>query len=339
MKKAFIAALSLIFIILAGCSSSASGKDTITIAWLPNESGADMGDAREEIAKVITEATGKKVEHKTTTDYNIAIEAVASGNADIAYLGAQGYIEAHKKNEKVLPLAVSTGESGTIDDAIYHSWIAVNKKDAPQYKNASDFAIDNIKGKKFSFVSNSSTSGFQVPTADIAGYFSKKGDSVKSEDLMEGGKGKFFSQVMYGGSHQGSAVNLLTGKADAAAFCDTCVGNYVDLKEGEANKKGSVYAVKKDAAEPFNSVPGKEFTLINVTPVLNAPFVSNSDALSKEDQEKIVKALTSDKVAENKKIFVPENSKFSGMFESVTGKEKLVPVKDDWFNPIRELNK
>jgi phosphonate transport system substrate-binding protein len=100
-------------------SSEKDEKGKLTIAWLPNESGADVKDAREEIGKVIEEVTGKKVEHQTTTDYIIAIEAIANGNADIAFLGAQGYIEAHNKNEKVLPLVVPSGASGTLDDAVY----------------------------------------------------------------------------------------------------------------------------------------------------------------------------------------------------------------------------
>jgi len=69
------------------------------------------------------------------------------------------------------------------------------------------------------------------------------------EDLMEGGSGQFFSDVVYGGSHQGSAVNLLTKKADIAAFCDTCVGNYIELAEGEANRPGALYKVKEKAEQ------------------------------------------------------------------------------------------
>jgi len=66
---------------------------------------------------------------------------------------------------------------------------------------------------------------------------------------MEGGSGQFFSDVVYGGSHQGSAVNLLTKKADIAAFCDTCVGNYIELAEGEANRPGALYKVKEKAEQ------------------------------------------------------------------------------------------
>jgi len=345
MKKTLLALLSVVMLVIfAGCSSSTGGaageKDTLTIAWLPNESGADLTEARDEIGKIIEEKTGKKVEHQTTTDYIVAIEAIANGNADMAFLGAQGYIEAHNKNDKVTPLAVPSGESGTLDDAVYYSWLAVNKDNAEAYKNGDEFAIDNIQGKKFSFVSNSSTSGFKVPSTGIVDYFSEKNEfkDITAEDLLQGGKDQFFSEVLYGGSHQGSAVNLLSGKADAAAFCDTCVDNYVELADGEVNRAGAVYKVKEDAAEPFNTVVGKEFSLISVTPVLNAPFVINSDNVDEDLHADLLEVMTSDEITNNEKVFVPEGSEFSGLFTKKAD-ERLVEVEDSWFDPIRELSK
>lgn len=108
MKKLVTLMISLSLVaVTAGCgtkageaqngSAAVKTKDTLTIAWYPNESGAEMKGTRDEIGKVVAAATGKKVEHKTTTDYTIAIEAIASGSADIVYTGAQGYVEANKR--------------------------------------------------------------------------------------------------------------------------------------------------------------------------------------------------------------------------------------------------
>lgn len=342
MRKKLLSFLTIVLLasILTACSSgsAANSSDTLTMVWYPNESGNDLKTARDEIGKVIEDVTGKKVDHKLTTDYAIAIETIANGNAQLAFMGAQGYIEAKNKNDKIEPLIVPSGKSGTIDDAVYYSWLAVKKADAENYKVDGEFAIDNIVDSKFSFVSSSSTSGFKVPSSDIVSYFSKedKWKDLTPEDLMEGGT--FFKDVLYGDSHQGSAVNLLNDRADVAAFCDTCVGNYIEVAEGEANTKGTVYKVKTDAAEPFNTVPGEEFTLINVTPVLNAPFAANTDSLSEEDFKKIQEILTSDEISNNEKIFVPESSESAGLFKK-TADEKFVVVEDSWFDPIRELSK
>jgi len=317
-----------------------AGKDTITIAWLPNESSGDLKDTRDAIGEVISKATGKKVEHFTTTDYIIAIEALANGNADLAYMGATAYVEAKNKNANLQPLVINTGKSGTLDDAVYYGWLAVNEADKDQYTDGESYSIENIQGKRFSFVSNSSTSGFKVPSKDIIAAFSKQ-DAYKdltAEDLMEGGKNQFFSEVLYGGSHQGSAVNLLTGKADIAAFCDTCVGNYLELKDGEANRPGALYTVKEQAEQPFDQLSGKEFRLIKVTPVLNGPFVANLDQVGDEDFQAIVKAMSSEETTNNERIFLPEDSKSSGLFWK-TEQTHFVSVEDAWFNPIRELSK
>ena len=340
MKKSILSLLSILVlaVVLTACSTgSASNPDELTMVWYPNESGNDLKAARDEIGKVIEEVTGKKVNHKLTTDYAIAIETISNGNAEIAFMGAQGYIEAKNKNENIEPLVIPSGESGTVEDAVYYSWLATKKADAEKYNIDGEFAIDNIVDSKFSFVSSSSTSGFKVPSSDIVSYFSKedKWKDLKAEDLMEGGV--FFEDVLYGDSHQGSAVNLLNGRADVAAFCDTCVENYVEVVDGEENEKGSVYKVKEGAAEPFNTLYGEEFTLINVTPVLNSPFAANTELVSQEDFKKIQEALLSDDISNNESIFVPADSEVSGLFKKKAN-ERFVTVNDDWFNPIRELS-
>ncbi|MDX8047497.1 PhnD/SsuA/transferrin family substrate-binding protein [Gracilibacillus sp. S3-1-1] len=324
---------------LAACSSDdAQGQeggagDVIDIVWYPNESGNDLKTARDAIGEQIAEATGKEVEHHLTTDYAIAIETIVNNNAALAFMGAQGYIEANEQNDAIKPIVVSTGSSGTLDDAMYHSWLAVKVDEADDFKDNGEFSLDTIEDKRFSFVSNSSTSGFVVPSSTILDYFSDK--DLTEEDLME--DGPLFSQVLFGGSHQGSAVNLLNDSADVAAFCDSCVDNYVEIAEGEENTVGSVYRVKDDAEEPFNTVPGEEFTLMSVTPVLNAPFVANMDVLGEENYEVIQEAFASDEMANNEDVFVPSDSDASGLF-SKSGEERFVPVEDEWFNPIRELS-
>ncbi|MEG0471781.1 MAG: PhnD/SsuA/transferrin family substrate-binding protein [Solibacillus sp.] len=341
MKKSIlsIAMLLVLSTILGACSNggSATSKD-ITMVWYPNESGNDLKAARDEIGKVIEEATGKKVEHKLTTDYAVAIESIAGGKAQLAFMGAQGYIEAKNKSEAVEPVVVPSGVSGTLDDAVYYSWLAVRQADEEKYKTNGEFSIDNIENAKFSFVSSSSTSGFKVPSSGIVSHFSKEEQwkDLTAEDLMEGGK--FFKEVLYGDSHQGSAVNLLTERADVAAFCDTCVGNYIELADGKQNSVGAIYKVRQDAAEPFNKLPGEEFSLISVTPVLNSPFVANTETLGQEDLKKIQEALTSDAVGNNEKIFVPEGSDVAGLFKK-TAEERFIVAEDAWFNPVRELSK
>lgn len=233
---------------------------------------------------------------------------------------------------------MNSGASGTLDDAIYYSWICVNKGEEEGYLDGGEYSIANIPGKRMSFVSNSSTSGFKVPTNGIISFFSAldKWKNITSDDLIEGGKDMFFSEVLFGGSHQGSAVNLLTGKADIAAFCDTELAPYSEIKDGKENTAGATYEVKADASAPFDTITGKQFVIIKSTPVLNGPFAYNSATLSAEDVAKIQQLFTSDEVANNGNVFVIKDSGNVGMFKK-TDKECFLLVEDSWFNPIREM--
>ncbi|MDQ0206965.1 PhnD/SsuA/transferrin family substrate-binding protein [Alkalicoccobacillus murimartini] len=344
LRKRFgLASVALLMMGLAACSDNSEGgasaeangssDEEINFVWYPNESGQDMTSSRDAIGAIIEEATGREVNHQLTTDYAIAIETLVNDNAELAFMGAQGYIEANNSNDAIQPLFVQSGASGTLDDAVYYSWLAVNLDDEDIYKDGDDYNLDEIADKTMSFVSNSSTSGFKVPASGIISHF--EDEDLDEESLMEGGP--LFSQVLFGNSHQGSAVNVLNGNADVAAFCDTCVENYVELVEGEENRPGSIYKVKDDAAEPFNTVTGSEFVLISVTPVLNAPFVGNIDLLGEDVFKEIQDHFASDEVAENEEIFVPEDSEESALFFK-SENERFAPVDDDWFNPIRELS-
>ena len=245
-------------IVLAGCRSSnqtVSGNqnqssDTIKIAFYPNESAAEFEPAREAVKAVVEKATDKKVELVTSTDYNVVVESIANGQVDLAYMGAEGYIEANKKNEQVEAILTNSGPSGTLEDALYYSFLAVKPENSKEYEETGGYTIDPIKGKTISFVTNTSTSGFTVPSNKIAEYF----DLKNTDDLIM--DGLFFEKVLFGGSHQGSMINLLKGDADVAAFMN--MPQYFDVIQGEENKAGVIYEVKKDAQAPFDTVQGNK---------------------------------------------------------------------------------
>lgn len=331
---ALVAASSLLF--ATGCSGSGSSSqqksDPITMVWLPDNSSADLTQSREAIGQVIKDATGRDVKLMTTTDYNVAIEAISSGSAQMAYLGAEGYVQANAKNGAVQAAFTESDENGTLDGACYYSRICVPTDQADQYKDGDSYSIANVKGKKFSFVSATSTSGFKIPSNALM----QKCGVESSDDLLQ--DGSFFSKVMFGDSHQGSAVNLLSGQADAAAFDDVDTDMYFNLVSGEANKVGSVYEVKSDAPAPFDSVRGKQFTIIGITPVLNAPFCYNTDELTSDEQKAITDAFCSEETANNQQIFAnPDDEDAKAIFEKDSDKTCFVQCDDAWYNPIREL--
>lgn len=319
-------------------SASAESIDKLTMVWLPNESSSEFDKGREEFGRVLEKYAGVKVELMTTTDYNVAIEAIASGKAQLANMGAEGFIQAQKKNSKVKPLVTTSDPDGKLDGAKYFSRICVPADQMDAYKDDADetgYSIKNIKGKRMSFVSATSTSGFKVPCNAIMKEFP---DEVKSSDELT--TSGFFSQVLFGNSHPGSAVNLLQGDADIAAFDDVDVDTYLEVPAGErdaVNKAGNVYSVKADAAQPFDRVQGKQFGIIQSTPVLNGPIAVNTEKVPQEIIDKLVRGLTSSKTAKDELLFAPEDQENTGAVWNKGDTAGFIEVEDSWYDPIREL--
>ena len=205
MKQKCIAAavIFMVFCTLFSCTNKESNeKKNLVMVFLPNESNESMKDARLAFKEILEEATGLTVEIKTTTDYNIALEAIISGQADMAYIGAEGYINAHKRNPKIIPLATNSGPSGTLEDAKYYSLIAVRKEDENIYKTETGYDLEKLQGKIISFVTPSSTSGFTIPASVIASRF-----GISDLDEIIQSK-KVFSDVIFAGTHQAAQINL-----------------------------------------------------------------------------------------------------------------------------------
>ena len=305
--------------------------DKLVMVWLPNESSSEFDAGREEFGKRLSDIAGIPVELMTTTDYNIAIEAIASGKAQLANMGAEGFTQAQKKNAAVKPLVTQSDANGTLDGAKYYSRICVPADQLAEYQDGDGYSIQNIKGKRMSFVSASSTSGFKVPSTQIVNTFGLE----STDDLTKPG---FFSEVLFGNTHPGSAVNLLQGDADVAAFDDIDVDPYLDIPpvSGEQNTAGAIYQVKADAAEPFDRVRGAQFGIILPIPVLNGPIAVNTEVVPADMVKKLQDGLTSADTYNDDLIFGPADNQGAAVWSKKSTKGFIV-VEDAWYDPIRAL--
>lgn len=334
MKRALLIIAILAVCVLpvfAGGGQEADADSPLVWVWYPNESTPEFADARAAVINVAEEALGREITEQLTTDYAIAIEAIVNENAALSWFGGEGYVQAHAKDAGVLPLVTNTGSSGTLADAKYYSMLGTLLENEDDYKVNGQFDLDSLSQKSFSFVSNSSTSGFRVPSSIISANF-----NVDAEDLLEGGPNMVFSEVMFGGSHQGSFFNVLSGKADIGAFCNSCVSEYIEWEKGSSEDPmaGDIIRVKDDAVAPFDQVAGTEVVLVATVPVLNAPIVMNTNILSADEVAALQAAFTSDEVAANTSIFAPRDSNSKGFFRQG---QRFALVDDSWYDPIRAL--
>ncbi|MBN1647290.1 MAG: PhnD/SsuA/transferrin family substrate-binding protein [Spirochaetales bacterium] len=337
MKKGLLLLICLVLcsgIIFASGSGEKEDakKGPLVWIWYPNESTPEFADSRSAVIAVAEKALGREIEEQLTTDYAIAIEALVNENAAFSWFGGEGYTQAHEKEKAILPLVVNTGDTGTLADAKYYSMLGTLIENGDKYKIGGKYSLDALKQKKFSFVSNSSTSGFRVPSSIISKNF-----KVTPDDLLEGGPDMIFSEVMFGGSHQGSFFNVLTGKADIGAFCNTCIQQYIEFETGslEDPAPGDIIIVKDKADPPFDQVPGKRVVLVATVPVLNAPIVMNTSMLTAEEIQKLKDAFTSDETANDPMIFASKESGIKGLFKKG---QRFSLVEDSWYDPIRVLS-
>ena len=98
-------------------SSSAGGKDgKFVIAYAPNESTDQSSDARNGLSKDLSELLGCEVEEIQASDYNAIIEALRTGSADMAYMGANA-IALGAERANIEPIAMKA-EDGDPEKAV-----------------------------------------------------------------------------------------------------------------------------------------------------------------------------------------------------------------------------
>lgn len=196
--------LALLGLACAGCEKKPD--NVLTIAYAPNESTEQSVDARNGMAAELGKALGMEVKEIHTSDYTAIIEALRTGQADMAYIGSLAVGMAMKR-AKATPVVMKAPE-GDRAKAIYHSVIVVRAD------NAAINSIRDLKGRTMAFVDPDSTSGNLLPTADIIKAFPEL--HLNSDHLHA--NGDFFEAVSYSGKHQAGLQAVLKGDIDGATF-------------------------------------------------------------------------------------------------------------------------
>lgn len=303
--------------LFAGCSTG-KGKEDITIAFLPNEDSAERSEEafnmlKEEVQVALGDDYNVKI--AVLDDYAAVTEAMLSGTAQIAWESGGTFATTYLKNNKVLPI-VSYGPQGDPDKAGYNAYIATNIKNKADFEGKTrEEKLQQLKGKSFSFVSATSTSGCLVPTQSLWGIFGEEGSKEVSDkeqiNVKKAEEGGLFSDVQYGGNHPGSVTLIVQDKVYAGAYC--C--NYGD------DYKDELYTID----EQF---------------VPNGPLWVNTEVLGEENVEKLTNhfaGLTPEN-AVNKDFF----RKDSGFFfeaEDDTSNYKFFKTNVDHYSFIIEMAK
>lgn len=225
----------------AGCggNSQQAEKKTFTIAYAPNESTTDSTDARSTLAKDLGKVINMEVKEIQASDYTAIIEALRTGKADMAYMGALA-VAMGAERAGVTPI-VMKAPNGDKAQAVYHS-VFVTQKDNNEINSIKDF-----KGKTIAFVDPDSTSGNLVPTFEIMKAFPDL--HLTNEKIHT--NGEFFEAVSFSGKHQAGLQAVIKGDVDIVPISDQIMAS--EFKNGNADEN-AVKVVHSSAAIPAEAM-------------------------------------------------------------------------------------
>ena len=225
----------------AGCggNSQEAEKKTFTIAYAPNESTTDSTDARSTLAKDLGKVINMEVKEIQASDYTAIIEALRTGKADMAYMGALA-VAMGAERAGVTPI-VMKAPNGDKAQAVYHS-VFITQKNNSEINSIKDF-----KGKTIAFVDPDSTSGNLVPTSEIMKAFPDL--HLTNEKIHT--NGEFFEAVSFSGKHQAGLQAVIKGDVDIVPISDQIMAS--EFKNGNADEN-AVKVVHSSAAIPAEAM-------------------------------------------------------------------------------------
>ena len=225
----------------AGCggNSQQAEKKTFTIAYAPNESTTDSTDARSTLAKDLGKVINMEVKEIQASDYTAIIEALRTGKADMAYMGALA-VAMGSERAGVTPI-VMKAPNGDKAQAVYHSVFVTQKS------NSEINSIKDFKGKTIAFVDPDSTSGNLVPTSEIMKAFPDL--HLTNEKIHT--NGEFFEAVSFSGKHQAGLQAVIKGDVDIVPISDQIMAS--EFKNGNADEN-AVKVVHSSAAIPAEAM-------------------------------------------------------------------------------------
>ncbi|MEO1017557.1 MAG: phosphonate ABC transporter substrate-binding protein [Pseudomonadota bacterium] len=155
----------------------------------------------------LEERLGLPVELYPASDYAGVLQGLIAGQLEFAGLGSAGYAGIYLQDENAVePLYTTMQVDGSLG---YYSMMYV--------RSDSDIhALEDMEGKSLAFADPNSTSGYLVPSYELA--------NNEGLNLDE-----YFSQTGFGGGHEQAVVAVLNGQYDGGVTWTSGVG---DIDQG-----------------------------------------------------------------------------------------------------------
>ena len=175
-----------------------NAQEILRVGAIPDQNPERLNRLYNVLSAELSEQLNVKVLYKPVTNYSAAVTAFRTGNLDLVWFGGLTGVQARlqTKGAKVLL-------QRDIDEN-FHSVFIANKKSSIQEINEIN-DLKKLKGKRFTFGSESSTSGRLIPQ-----YFLNKA-GVQLKDFKGGSPG-------FSGSHDATLMLVQSGSYEAGAL-------------------------------------------------------------------------------------------------------------------------
>ncbi len=188
--------ITLAVIVLAACSSdqppASTTKAKVRVTGIPDENPTELQRRHAPLVAHLATALDADVTFVPVTDYGAAVQALAAGKVDFAWLGGFTHVQS-RRLAKAIPLVMRD-----IDRDFKSVFIA--------HKDAAIASPADLRGKRFAFGSKSSTSGHLMPRHFLS--TTHKLDAAKD----------FAAPPVFSGAHDATAKIVESGKVDAGAL-------------------------------------------------------------------------------------------------------------------------
>ena len=209
MKKLLSLSLTVLFLLfLAACGNTDDeAKDTaendktteetkeiFKIGAIPDQNASDLNRSLSQLAEHITEETGLQAEYVPSVDYAALVTAFERGEIDLAWFGGLTGVQARN----VVPEAEAIAQR-PLDEEFHSVFIAG--------ADTGIESLEDLKGKSFTFGSESSTSGHLMPRFFLNEAGIKPETDFNGEPNYSGSHDKTY-KLVESGSFQAGALNV-----------------------------------------------------------------------------------------------------------------------------------
>ncbi|MCZ1532510.1 putative selenate ABC transporter substrate-binding protein, partial [Enterococcus faecium] len=187
----FPAILATVAATLAIHSGLAQAQQVLRVSAIPDEAPTELQRKFKPLGSYLEKKLGMKVEFTPVTDYAASVEGLINHKLDMVWFGGFTFVQANvRSGGKIVPLVQRE------EDTKFRSVFVTTSKDINQ--------LSDLKGKNFTFGSESSTSGHLMPR-----YYLLAAKINPDTDMK---------RIAFSGAHDATVAAVAGGKVDAGTL-------------------------------------------------------------------------------------------------------------------------